>query len=92
MVLVAAGFLGSVAILSLLAWLKVRKRKKLLSATSPFLDCPECGLPSEIVSLVLLYEEEEDMREEKQELYYILACLSGHEPCTVSSQWVEENS
>lgn len=49
------------------------------------LDCPSCGLPSEIVGLAV------DVDEDNIEDFYVLSCFGEHDPVAVTDAWLEEN-
>lgn len=49
-------------------------------------DCPVCGLPTEINSIITQMEAGNDYS-----TFYALDCLGIHEPAAVSEQWYEEN-
>lgn len=49
-------------------------------------DCPVCGLPTEVNSIITQMGEGNDY-----DTFYALDCLGTHEPAAVSEQWYEEN-
>lgn len=49
-------------------------------------DCPMCGMPAEIASIMTRMGEGNDYMN-----YYIINCLGDHDTAAVTEQWYKEN-